>query len=63
MPIYLKKEYETEIEGTGDGFIRISQIKESNEEVVIWLSINQFQTIFNHEKYLNDEALKNDEPS
>ena len=38
-------------------------IKESNEEVVIWLSINQFQTIFNHEKYLNDEALKNDKPS
>jgi hypothetical protein len=57
MSIYLKAEFETEVVGHGDGFISINQKNDKNEEVVIWLSIHQFETIFNHEKNIVREAL------
>jgi len=57
MPIYLSKEFETEVTGDGCGFICITQKNDKDEEVVIWLSTNQFQTIFNHEKFILKEAL------
>jgi hypothetical protein len=56
MPIFLPKEFETEVCGHGDGFICISQ-KQGAEECAIFLSIHQFQTIWNHEKTLVREAV------
>lgn len=56
MSIHLKPEYETEIVGHGDGWISINQ-KIDDKEIVIWLSVHQFQSIFNHEKHLVNEAL------
>lgn len=57
MPIFLNKEFETQVNGDGCGFICITQKNNEDEEVSIWLSVNQFQTIFNHEKFILKEAL------
>ena len=35
MPIYLSKEFETEVTGDGCGFICITQKNDKDEEVVI----------------------------
>jgi hypothetical protein len=59
MPIFLPKEMETEVFGTGDGFVCITQ-KADDVETVIWLSVHQFETIFNHEKRIINEARKQD---
>ena len=59
MPIFLKQEFETEIVGHGDGFISINQ-KQGLDEVVIWLSFQQFETLCQHQKMLVDEAIKPD---
>jgi hypothetical protein len=60
MPICLPAEYETEVYGTCDGFITITQ-KQGHEEVSIHLSVHQFETIFNYEKRVIKEARKPDE--
>jgi hypothetical protein len=60
MPIFLPKEMETEVYGTGDGFVCISQ-KADDVETVIWLSVHQFSTIFNHEKTIVREAVTPDD--
>ena len=52
---------ETEVFGTGDGFVCITQ-KADDIETVIWLSVHQFETIFNYEKRIINEARKPDEP-
>lgn len=57
MGIFLKPEFKTEVEGDGDGFIKIAQTLEDGEQSVIWLSVHQFETIFNHEKFIIREAL------
>ena len=62
MPIYLPKEFETEIVGHGDGFISINQ-KNEQGEVVIWLSAHQFETIFNLEKRIMKEAYASNDVS
>tara|TARA_R110000868_G_scaffold153973_1_gene379958 strand:- start:72 stop:269 length:198 start_codon:yes stop_codon:yes gene_type:complete len=55
MPIFLPKEFETEICGLGDGSVCITQ-KQGDEEVQIFLTIHQFETIFNYEKRILKEA-------
>ena len=55
MGIFLKAELETEVSGDGDGWVSIKQ-QTPNGEVVVWLTINQFETIFNYEKHLLEEA-------
>ena len=60
MPIYLPKEMETEVFGTGDGFVCITQ-KSDDVKTVIWLSVHQFETIFNHEKKIVREAVTPDD--
>ena len=60
MPIYLPAEYETEVAGTGDGFISFTQKRLDGEEMVMFLSLHQFETIFNHEKTIMREALGTD---
>jgi len=57
MPIFLPKELETEVFGTGDGFVCICQKNIDGMESVVHLSVNQFETIFNHEKRIVKEAL------
>jgi hypothetical protein len=57
MSIFLPKEHETEVVGHGDGFISINQKTAEGDELVIWLSVHQFETIFNHEKHIIREAL------
>jgi hypothetical protein len=57
MSIFLKAELETEVCGDGDGFISILQKRRDGEESVIWLSVHQFETIFNHQKTIIREAL------
>ena len=57
MSIFLKAELETEVVGHGDGWISINQKTIDREELVIWLSVHQFETIFNHEKHIVREAL------
>ena len=59
MPIFLRKEFETEIVGHGDGFISINQ-KNDEDEIVIWLSVRQFQDICNHQDLIVDEAFKSE---
>ena len=61
MPIFLPKELETEVYGTGDGFICISQKDIDGQEAIIWLSVQQFSTIFNHEKTIVREAVTPDD--
>ena len=61
MPIFLPQEMETEVYGTGSGFIRISQKNIDGQEAIIWLSVHQFSTIFNHEKTIIREAVTPDE--
>jgi hypothetical protein len=61
MPIYLPKELETEVYGTGDGFVCISQKDIDGQEAIIWLSVHQFSTIFNHEKTIVREAVTPDD--
>ena len=61
MPIFLPKELETEVYGTGDGFVRISQKDIDGQETIIWLSVHQFSTIFNHEKKIVREAVTPDD--
>ena len=60
MPIFLPNELETEVFGNGNGFICITQ-KDKRKETTIWLSIHQFETIWNHEKTLVREALSGKE--
>lgn len=57
MSIFLKAELKTDVVGDGDGFISITQTLPNDEEVTVWLSVHQFQTIFNQEKHLVREAL------
>jgi hypothetical protein len=57
MSIFLKAELKTDVVGHGDGWISITQTLPDEEEIKIWLSVNQFETIFNHEKHLVCEAL------
>ncbi len=61
MPIYLPAEYETIVSGTGDGFVSFTQKKLDGEEMVMYLSLHQFETIFNHEKTIVREALSGNE--
>jgi hypothetical protein len=61
MPIYLPKEMETEVYGTGEGFVCIRQKNIDGQEAVIWLSVHQFSTIFNHEKTIVREAVTPDD--
>jgi hypothetical protein len=60
MPIYLPAEYETTVSGTGDGFVSFTQKNFEGEEMVMYLSLHQFETIFNHEKTIVREALNSD---
>jgi hypothetical protein len=62
MPIFLTKEFETEVFGTGEGFICIIQKDIDGQETRIALSVHQFETIFNHEKTLVREALNDVAP-
>ena len=62
MPIFLPKELETEIFGTGEGFICIIQKDIDGQETRIALSVHQFETIFNHEKRIVKEALNDVAP-
>lgn len=55
MAIYLPAEIETEIHGE-DGLICIKQTVDSLERE-IWLTVHQFEAIFNNEKHLVREAL------
>lgn len=55
MAIYLPSEIETEVHGE-DGLICIKQTVDCLERE-IWLTVHQFETIFNHEKHLVREAL------
>ena len=48
MPIYLPKEMQTEVCGTGYGFIVIKQKDIDGHEHRVSLSVHQFSTIFNH---------------
>ena len=57
MPVCLPKEIETEVVGHGDGTISITQYRD-DDEVIIWLTVHQFSTIFNHEKTIVKEALE-----
>ncbi len=61
MPIYLPAEYETTVAGTGDGFVSFTQKKSDGEEMVMYLSLHQFETIFNHEKTIVREAVTPDD--
>ena len=60
MPIYLPAEYETIVAGTGDGFVSFTLKRLDGEEMVMYLSLHQFETIFNHEKTIVREALNSD---
>lgn len=57
MLIFLKAELKTDVVGYGDGFISITQTLPNGEEITVWLSVHQFQTIFNREKHLVHESL------
>lgn len=57
MTVFLPYERETEVSGHGDGSISIKQTNESGESVEIWLTVHQFETIFNFEKSIVNEAL------
>lgn len=57
MTIFLPYERETEVTGHGDGSISIKQINETGESVEIWLTVHQFETIFNFQKRIVNEAL------
>ena len=61
MPIFLPKELETEVFGTGEGFICISQKDIDGRETIIALSVHQFETIWNHQKTLVREAVTPDD--
>lgn len=60
MPIFLPHEMETEIFGNGHGLICITQ-KDGKKETSIWLTIHQFETIWNHQKTLLREAVTPDD--
>lgn len=57
MPIHLPNEMQTEVYGTGDGFICFEQKDIDGQQHYVFLSVHQFMTIFNHEKTLVREAL------
>ena len=61
MPLHLPTEMQTEIFGTGYGFICIKQKDIDGQESRVSLSINQFMRIVNHEKTLVREALDENE--
>lgn len=61
MPIFLPKELETEVCGTGYGFICIKQKDIDGQEQRVSLSIHQFSTMVNHEKTIVREALSGKE--
>jgi hypothetical protein len=56
MGIALKAEWKTDVEGSGDGFVKITQYQDDGEQTV-WLSLNQFQRIISFEKTLTREAV------
>lgn len=56
MAIYLPSEMETEVFGDR-GMVCIMQTKEVGEIVEIWLTVRQFQEIWNHEKHIVAESL------
>ena len=56
MPVFLPKELETEVYGSGDGFVFISQKDEFGTEVTVVLTAHQFETIFNYEKRILKET-------
>ena len=55
MALYFPAEAETMVAGE-EGFISITQTPPSGIEVVVWLSVHQFQEIWNREKSLIAEA-------
>lgn len=57
MALHLPKEFETSVSGN-DRLIIISQIDEYGQEVVIYLTIHQFETIFNFSKSILNEAME-----
>jgi hypothetical protein len=61
MPIYLPAEYETTVAGTGDGFVSFTQKRLDGDAMVMYLSLHQFETIFNHEKTIVREAVTPDD--
>jgi hypothetical protein len=60
MPIFLPEEFETEVYGNGTGFIVVEQ-KQASETYTIYLSVHQFETIFNHEKRIMKEAYESND--
>jgi len=56
MAIALPFEIETLVFGDGDGNVVIKQTSQG-EESLIFLTVHQFETIFNHEKHIVREAL------
>lgn len=54
MPVYLPAEIETDVFGE-DGMICIKQTN-NGEETEIWLTVHQFETIFNFQKTIVKEA-------
>lgn len=57
MSIFLKAELETAIVGDGDGWISLTQKLPHGEEVVIWLSLHQFEIMVQEQEHLLREAL------
>jgi len=57
MSIFLPAELETQVVGSGDGKITITQIDELGRTQEIYLTVHQFESIFNREKHLVREAL------
>ena len=60
MAISLPNAFKTDVYGTGDGYIVLKQDDGSGNVTVIYLTLHQFQTIWNHEKHLTQEALNVD---
>jgi len=64
MSVYFPLEAKTSVVGDGEGFIAITQTPpKGGDEVVVWLSVHQFQEIWNHEKRLIAEAYGEEDPT
>jgi hypothetical protein len=57
MSIHLRAELQTDVVGGGDGTITITQIDELGRTQEVYLTVNQFERIFNHEKHIVREAM------
>jgi hypothetical protein len=57
MSIFLKAELETAIVGDGDGWISLTQKLPNDQEIVIWLSLHQFEIMVQEQEHLINEAL------